>query len=298
MPPRRALALCLFAVSVWAQDGVDLGTVYAGPSVHAVGIGDFGYEGSDSGRRSVALGIQALHRQSPFQIGLTVGDNFYPSGVSGTSDPLWQKIWVTDYGPLGIPFFASLGNHDYRGNEQAQIDYAAKSPTWRMPGHYYTYQAGPVRFFALDTDEGTSRKWYSLWERSWSARQEEWLKEMLNKYKDARWKVVYGHHPIYSDGEHGDTGRMVKQLLPILRDHKVDVFLAGHDHDLQYHVRDGLQFAIIGGGGKDTRGITRRRAEFAEAMHGFLDLSASADKMVLRILSPEGKELFSKAIGK
>ena len=298
MSPQRILAISLLALGAWAQDGTDLGTVYPGQSVHVVGIGDFGYEGSGSGQRAVARAIQAWHRKSPFQLGLTVGDNFYPRGVTSVSDPIWKKIWEADYGPLQIPFFASLGNHDYSGNEQAQIEYSARSSTWRMPGRYYTFQAGPVRFFALDTDEGTSRKWYSLWDRPWSTRQAEWLSKSLALHQDAPWRVVYGHHPVYSDGSHGDTGRMIKQLLPILRAQKVDVFLAGHDHDLQYHVRDGLHFAVVGGGGKDTRGINRRRAEFAQPLHGFLALSATAHRLVLRIVSPEGKELFTKVIEK
>ncbi|MBL8294960.1 MAG: metallophosphoesterase [Bryobacterales bacterium] len=294
----RAFAVGVFALAAWAQNGKDLGAVSTGPTVRVVGIGDFGYEGGDSGRQAVARAIQKRNQQYPFQIGLTVGDNFYPSGVSSDSDPIWKKIWETDYGPIRVPFFASLGNHDYDGNEQAQIEYEKKSATWRMPGRYYTFQAGPVRFFALDTDEGTARRWYSLWERKWSAEQAEWLKKALTQYKDARWKVVYGHHPVYSDGEHGDTSRMIKQLLPILREQKVDVYLAGHDHDLQYHVRDGLHFAIVGGGGKDTRSITQRRAEFAAAKHGYLDLSASEKKMTLQLIAGDGKELFSKTIEK
>ena len=60
-----------------------------------------------------------------------------------------------------------------------------------MPAAYYTFQAGAVQFFALDTD-------------LISEAQLRWLTESLDK-SVATWKVVYGHHPIYSAGQHEDN---------------------------------------------------------------------------------------------
>ena len=33
---------------------------------------------------------------------------------------------------------------------------------------------------------------------------------------DARWKVVVGHHPVFSTGEHGSTSELMKHILPVL----------------------------------------------------------------------------------
>src|SRR5262249_57118817 len=51
--------------------------------------------------------------QSPFDIGITVGDNFYPVGMESLKDPRWQTWWEDMYGPLKIVFYPVLGNHDW-----------------------------------------------------------------------------------------------------------------------------------------------------------------------------------------
>lgn len=281
-----------------AQDARDLGVVWKGDSLHSIVFGDFGYRGKDSGQQEVAATIASIHKQRPFQIGITLGDNFYERGVRSVDDAAWRDIWEADYGKLGIPFFATLGNHDYYGKPQAQVDYTARSPskTWRMPYRYYSYTAGPVRFFALDTDEGTTTFWH--FGKRWSAEQESWLRDALSRDKGSPWKIVYGHHPVFSDGHHGDTSRMLKQLLPLLKAHRVDVYLAGHDHDLQYFEQDGIHFVIAGGGGKDVRGVTARRAKFVKSANGFLELNATARKLDLTLRDSKGASLYSRSLQK
>ena len=252
------------------------------PTVRAVAFGDFGYSGTDSGQHKVFEAVRKEHEKEPFQLGLTLGDNFYPSGVSSVSDPVWKSIWEPDYGTLGIRFFATLGNHDYRGNVQAAIDYTKASKSWMMPNRYYTFGAGPVRFFALDTDEGTAGNW--LFKKEWSEEQANWLRDQLRRHSTVPWKIVYGHHPIYSYGHHGDDKRLQRKLLPILREHKA-IYLAGHEHDLQVIENDGMRFFVVGGGGKDTRSVSKGpNTRFAASQHGFLDLTATPDALTLRII--------------
>jgi hypothetical protein len=276
--------------------GRDLGTVIPGDALRAVVIGDFGYAGSGSGQQNVLHAIRESHAVQPFRLGITVGDNFYPSGVSSVSDSKWKSVWEAGYTPLGFPFYAALGNHDYQGNEQAQVDYSAQSQSWRMPFRYYTFAAGPVRFFALDTDEGTTGIW--SFGRAWSDAQASWLEGELRRHAAARWKVVYGHHPIQSDGHHGDTRRLRDKLLPILANHKVHAYVAGHEHELQMHVmkepRTGVEVEqwIAGGGGKDLRSVTARRAKFARSAHGFLTIEANGTELKLRLVGTDGKALY------
>lgn len=40
---------------------------------------------------------------------------------------------------------------------------------------------------------------------------------MALRESTAKWKIVVGHHPIKSNGHHGDTQELVAQLLPILQ---------------------------------------------------------------------------------
>ena len=57
----------------------------------------------------------------------------------------------------------------------------------------------------------------------------------MSRDKEIIWKVVVIHHPIFSAGEHhGDHSGLNKMILPILEEHKVDLILSGHEHNVQY----------------------------------------------------------------
>ena len=143
---------------------------------------------------------------------MTLGDNFYSVGMESPSDPRW-RTWFEDlYAPLGITFFPALGNHDWGHPDSpaAEVLYSGKTATWRMPAAYYTFTAGPVQFFAIDTQSVALAQ-----------QQREWLDREIGR-SQARWKIVYGHHPIYSDGNYEDRPDLIETLLPILAN-RVDV---------------------------------------------------------------------------
>ena len=179
--------------------------------VRVVAFGDFG-TGSAA---QMALGktLASYHSKRPFDFGITLGDNFYSVGMESPSDPRWQTQWEQVYGPLGVPFYAALGNHDWGHPDSpaAEILYTKQTTTWRMPSSYYTFTAGSVQFFALDTQSVAL-----------SERQLRWLDEELSR-SQARWKVVYGHHPIYSGGAYEDRPDLISKLLPLLRN-RIHVF--------------------------------------------------------------------------
>ncbi|MBM3728530.1 MAG: hypothetical protein FJW40_24280 [Acidobacteria bacterium] len=182
---RRWLAPLLLPVLALAQ--VDLGDVLPGAaSVRVAVIGDFGYSGSNGGFDKVAAAVKAAHASTPFDLGLTVGDNFYPSGVRTGDDTQWTRFWKPTYGALGIRFYPSLGNHDYQGDAAYQVTYSAKDPSWRMPARYYTFAAGPARFYALDTDEGKKR----FFPKPWSDTQRDWLAAQFKAHAGVKWKIV------------------------------------------------------------------------------------------------------------
>jgi tartrate-resistant acid phosphatase type 5 len=61
-----------------------------------------------------------------------------------------------------------------------------------------------------------------------------WLKTELARPRTAPFLAVMEHHPVYSDGMHGDHPVLVRDWDPLFREHKLDLYLAGHDHDLQH----------------------------------------------------------------
>lgn len=64
-----------------------------------------------------------------------------------------------------------------------------------------------------------------------------WLDSVLTAAKED-WVIVAGHHPIYAETpkDQSERGDLQKRLDPILRKHKVDMYICGHIHNFQ-HIR-------------------------------------------------------------
>lgn len=247
-----------------------------GKPIRFVAFGDFGVNGPNLD--SVAKAISSYHKRRPFDLGVILGDNFYFEGISSPLGPRWQSGWEEIYGGLHIPFFASLGNHDWGSPDSpaAEILYSSRSASWRMPALYYSFLAGPVQFFVLATD-------------ALSETQLKWLDEELSRSR-ARWKIVYGHEPIYSHGRYGDTPGFARMLMPILKN-RANVYLAGHEHDLQ-HLRpeDGVHFVIAGGGGASIRPVNPGpRTLFAKSSFGFAVFDCTESALKLSFVDADGK---------
>lgn len=204
-----------------------------------------------------------------------LGDNFYPSGVKHTKDPLWKSAFESPYADLNILFYAILGNHDYRGNIKAQLEYGKISNKWKMPNRYYSLSQGPVDFFFLDTNDFNST-------------QRDWLKKALSSSQNP-WKIVCGHHPIYSYGGHGNSEELQKELLPLIEG-KVDFYLAGHDHNKQVIKKNSSSITyIVSGAGSQSDPLEKsRKAIHASSELGFAHFLISDDKAILTILNKKG----------
>lgn len=288
------LALIVFALpaALWAQR--DVGRVAPPGPLHLVAFGDFG-TGKPS-QREVAEAIARRNAEAPFGLGITMGDNFYQCGVRGVRDRKWGERWESMYSELGIRFYASLGNHDYGhppiiclfhpARVQAEIDYTQLSDSWRMPARYYTYTAGPARFIAIDTE-------------GWSEKQLAWIKQTLAE--DAgepgiAWTIVYGHHPMFTSGVHLNErriGALRRELFPVLKAAGVDLYMAGHDHDLERLEEGSMDFLICGGGGAKLRGIHDRvpGSVFSGSEHAFLDLVITGHMLTAQFYDADLKPL-------
>ena len=254
-------------------------------SIRVLAFGDYGT--GTPNQKKVAAAMLAYHKTSNFDFAITLGDNFYSLGMESPTDPRWKTWWDDLYNPLGIKFYATMGNHDWCSPDSpaAEILYASQSPSWRMPAPYYTFTAGPVQFFALDTNEV-------------SEAQLVWLKAELDKSR-SRWKLVYAHHPIYSAGQHGDNAGLIARLLPLLKG-RADVYLAGHDHDLQHLKPEGdLHFFVSGGGGAGIRPIKPGpRSLFAKSSYGFSVLEANATELRITFIDADSAKLYEYALQK
>ena len=231
-----------------------------GDGLAFIAIGDWGRRGEPHQRTVAAqMGLIAQEKGSAFTLAL--GDNFYSSGVASVSDAHWKESFEDVYSApsLQTRWYPILGNHDYRGNPQAQIDYSHHSRRWTMPGRYYVVEGGSigashVDLFMIDTtpliasyrSEPAATAKHHVHDQDAQA-QYAWLDEALGA-SSAPWKLVFGHHPIFSGGQHGDSEDLVRNLLPILERHGVKAYVCGHDHDMQHIERAGLHFVATGCG--------------------------------------------------
>jgi hypothetical protein len=259
-----------------------------GQSIRVVGMGDFG-SGSQA-QKDVAAAIVLMGKAKPFDFGLTFGDNFYPSGMKNTDDPRWRDWWEALYSPLGVTFYPTLGNHEWYSDDGAAAEIAYHSPSWRFPSPYYSFTAGPAQFFAIDTSEI-------------SEAEAIWLDRAIGA-STARWKVVYGHHPIFAPERSAKSGAYMKytqaRLWPLLRG-RVDAYLCGHQHAMAHmDPQEGVHFFMSGGGGAPLGKVSEKApgAVFAESTFGFLTLEADAATMKIAIFDTDGKAFDSEVISK
>ena len=210
---------------------------------------------NDSGRngyyeqKTIAETMGKMAGTIDIEFVVAAGDVHHFEGVRSVSDPLWMTNYELIYShpDLMIPWYPVCGNHEYRGNTQATVDYSGVSARWDMPSKYYTFTAEEdsvtVRIVMLDTTplidkyrEDTEK--YPDASKSEVEPQLEWLDSVLTAATED-WVLVVGHHPIYADTDKTDSERidMQDRVNSILVKHgNVDMYLCGHIHTFQ-HIR-------------------------------------------------------------
>jgi tartrate-resistant acid phosphatase type 5 len=268
-------------------------------------VGDWGRDGA-SRQRDVAAQMGKAAHSLRSQFVVSVGDNFYTNGVQSTTDPQWRSSFEDIYvaPSLQIPWYVALGNHDYRGVPQAQIDYSTSSTRWRMPARYYKVSGAELGaphadLFFIDTNplvykdrEQESEAITANVSTQDVTEQLHWLDEELGR-STAPWKLVIGHHTLHSGGSaHGDTPAMVELVEPLLQKHGVAAYINGHDHDLQ-HVRRGDINYIGSGAGSEVRPVAKiEGTRFCASVSGFAAISVHPEKFELRFRDFSGAHLY------
>lgn len=239
------------------------------------------------------------------------GLSFDENGVQSVDDAQWRTSFEAVYTApsLQIPWFVALGNHDYRGNPQAQIDYAAKSARWKMPRRYYqvtgtTIGVPELDLFVIDTSPLVHQyreKVEAPIARNVAAQDADaqlaWLDGALAG-SSASTKIVIGHHTLRSGGSaHGDTPEIVERVLPLLKRHGVSVYINGHDHDLQHIRADGLDYLCCGAG-SEVRPVKQvAGTRFCVARSGFALLQLSAGRVTVAFRDYTNQTLYTSPLG-
>ena len=255
-------------------------------AVRFIVMGDWGRQGKMD--QTKVAKMMAKEKKADFL--LVTGDNFYEDGVKSVTDSQWTLSFENVYTAktLQVPWYVVLGNHDYRGNAQAEVDYTQHSNRWKMPARYYSYDvqiddSTTATFFVLDTSPFITSyqkedKKYHVLEQPID-RQLHWLDSALANCK-SQWKFAAGHHPVYAAGEkHGDTPEMIAQVLPLFKKYNVQAYFCGHEHNLEHLKTENMDFFVSGGGSEGKGAATNAMSLYSEASCGFLTVSLTSKEL-------------------
>lgn len=231
-----------------------------------------------SGLHPVARAMDESCRRDGCRFAVMVGDNIYPDGATRGDDGISDARRFEDMldrpfarlgaGTDGFTIYSMLGNHDWRHSREAALAQQAwldAHPHFTMPGLFYRAVPegldGEVEIFVIDTemllastevrqdqldadgnelDTGKLEAFAAhIRPRSDAERRMvAWLGEALAS-STARWKLVFGHHALWSGGgSKYEKARALRALLmPALCGH-ADAYFAGDDHMLEVYSDD------------------------------------------------------------
>ena len=237
---------------------------------------------------------------------VAAGDVHHFEGVQSVSDPLWMTNYelIYTHPDLMMPWYAVCGNHEYRSNTQACIDYSQVSARWHMPSRYYTFvqeeDGVEIRIVMLDTTpiidkyrEETDK--YADASKSDYSEQLAWLDRTLSE-ADEDWVIVVGHHPIYAytDKDECERTDMQERVNTVLLKHdNVDMYVCGHLHTFQHIRKDGSDIDyVVNSSGSLSRDVEPIEGTvFCSPESGWSLVTVSADSLCLHMLDKDGKVL-------
>ena len=241
------------------------------------------------------------------------GDVHHFQGVESVQDPLWMTNYelIYDHPELMIEWYAICGNHEYRGNTQAVLDYSKISRRWNAPSRYYTK--------VIETDDGTLCRLlfidttplmdkyrndtitYSDARKQDIDTQIKWIDSVLVNSSE-KWKIVIGHHPIYADTKKEDSERtdLQKRLAPVLERNNVDAYFCGHIHNFQ-HIKPSSSVVhyIVNSSGSLSRSVKPTDATlFCSPDAGFTICSVTQKAFTFYLINQNGLEIYQYSIQK
>jgi acid phosphatase len=235
------------------------------PLLRFVSVADTGT--GATGQYAVARAMARYHQLNPYDLVILAGDNIYNNGEIEKIGAVFEQPYQVLL-QQGVKFQACLGNHDIRtDNGDPQVRY----PGFNMQGRYYTFRRGDVQFFALDTNNNAD----------WKA-QLPWLEKELSG-SDAPWKVVFGHHQIYSSGQYGLNEPFIQTLTPIFQKYGVQLYINGHDHNYERSQPiNGITYLICGAGA-GTRPVGRSQwTGYSAEQLSFAAYEVYSDRIIIK----------------
>lgn len=270
-------------------------------------VNDGGRNGAYDQKQVASLLGEMAEKIGPEAV-LALGDTHHYMGVQSTSDPLWLTNYELIYShpELQVPWLPLLGNHEYRGNSQAVIDYSNVSRRWQMPDRYYTHtfskDGTSVRLVMIDTAPlidkyRTERDEYPDVAAQNMERQLQWVDSVLGAATED-WIIVAGHHPVrgYTPKAKSERTDLQKRLEPIFDRHRVDLVIGGHIHNFQHLRHNGRDYVVNGSASQTRKSEQGPETVFTQGVTGFSVISATPQALTLNMTDSNGKTIHSIVI--
>ena len=239
-----------------------------------------GYHQRDATETAAAMKAYIAQKaevgQDPPAFVLNTGDNFYYCGIRNTSDPQITEDYTDVFGGMGVPWYNSLGNHDYGFAPEAQLALNETIPEWIMDARYYHRRVSislsiVANIIVLDTNPCV-RDYRGEDRRRWDPcgtqypdcspiaepcrfhenilsqdcdAQLEWAKGVLASIpaNHSEWVFVVGHHK-------AEEINVADFQTTFLDDPRVHLYLNGHKHNLEHYAINGqAKYMTTGAGG-------------------------------------------------
>ncbi len=272
------------------KDGLLFRTAGSGPFTFLV----FGDSGTGSPAQTALARRMAL--EEDLALALHVGDISQDDGSLDRMEAHYFSLYASLMSR--IPFFPTLGNHDYGTDLGAPYLAVHVLPAAETPapdaGRYYSFDWGDVHFVSLDSN--------LLIHSGMSGRMLDWLERDLRRTRRF-WKIAFFHHPPYPTSHHREDDLCAEvrtRVLPLLERYGVQLVFSGHEHNYQRSkpLRDhrpvepgaGLVSIITGGGGADLHPVGEApQLAFGESVHHYLRVRVEGWRIEITAVAADGR---------
>jgi len=264
------------------------------PGYHFYIIGDTGTGGE--GQIKAAEILESYHLKYPLNAIIHTGDVFYPNGISSSNSQTtydkFEAIYST-HALSHVPWYIVAGNHDYHGSIDALINYSLNSDQIHYPSRYYIKNISDdsidwsINLIATDTTP------FTLGDPQ--AEQLAWIEQQLFNYSH-QVNLVFGHHPIHSNGHHGSTKELQGIFQQLLKHYSATMYLSGHEHSLQLLSKEEFEYYLISGaGGAELTNVAcKEDTLFSRKAYGGFGLYVTREKLwVIPVTNDEPQIMFS-----
>ncbi|MFO0557858.1 MAG: metallophosphoesterase family protein [Polyangiales bacterium] len=210
----------------------------------------------------------------------------------GRDEEQWQGFFEIERALLrSTPMIPVIGNHEIARPGSSGVDLyrryvrCAPSAASPQPELHYTFAWGNVHAVLVNgyddfTDERTAG----------------WLEAQLAAARAAAdrgrgWVLFVSHWGPRSSGPHGENRPFLRgNIADLLRRHRVDLSIAGHDHLYERGDDQGLRYLVSGGGGSPLyrRRFEREYARTLVSAHHYVRVDVESDRLLVSALAPDG----------